>query len=58
MKHGNRTFITRRNMVTGLALIAAPAVILAGADSPNAQAAVLIRMVELYPDTVERLSAI
>ncbi len=39
MKHGNRTFITRRNMVTGLALIAAPAVILAGADSPNAQAA-------------------
>jgi len=29
-----------------------------GRASPNAQAAVLIRMVERYPDTVERLSAI
>ncbi len=29
-----------------------------GRASPNAQAAILIRMVERYPDTVERLSAI
>lgn len=29
-----------------------------GRASPNAQAAVLIRMVERYPDTVERLTAI
>ena len=29
-----------------------------GRAKPNAQAAVLIRMVERYPDTVERLSAI
>lgn len=29
-----------------------------GHASPNAQAAILIRMVERYPDTVERLSAI
>ena len=29
-----------------------------GRASPNAQAAVLIRMVERYPDTVERLSTI
>lgn len=29
-----------------------------GRASPNAQAAVLIRMVERYPDMVERLSAI
>ena len=29
-----------------------------GRASPNAQAAVLIRMVEQYPDTVERLSTI
>lgn len=29
-----------------------------GRASPYAQAAVLIRMVERYPDTVERLSAI
>jgi len=29
-----------------------------GRASPNAQAAILIRMVELYPDTVERLSTI
>lgn len=29
-----------------------------GRASPNAQAAILIRMVERYPDTVERLTAI
>jgi putative transcriptional regulator len=29
-----------------------------GRASPNAQAAILIRMVERYPDTVERLSTI
>ena len=29
-----------------------------GRAKPNAQAAILIRMVERYPDTVERLSAI
>lgn len=29
-----------------------------GRASPNAQAAILIRMVEQYPDTVERLLAI
>ena len=29
-----------------------------GRASPNAQAAILIRMVERYPDTVERLSSI
>jgi putative transcriptional regulator len=29
-----------------------------GRASPNAQAAILIRMVERYPDTVERLSVI
>jgi putative transcriptional regulator len=29
-----------------------------GRASPNAQAAILIRMVEQYPDTVERLSTI
>ena len=29
-----------------------------GRARPNAQAAILIRMVERYPDTVERLSAI
>ncbi len=29
-----------------------------GRASPNAQAAVLIRMVEQYPDTIERLSTI
>jgi len=29
-----------------------------GRAKPNAQAAVLIRLVKLYPDTVERLSAI
>ena len=29
-----------------------------GRSSPNAQAAILIRMVERYPDTVERLGAI
>ena len=29
-----------------------------GRAKPNAQAAVLIRMVEQYPDTVERLSSI
>lgn len=29
-----------------------------GRASPNAQAAILIRMVERYPDTVERLAAI
>ena len=29
-----------------------------GRASPNAQSAILIRMVERYPDTVERLSAI
>lgn len=29
-----------------------------GRASPNAQAAVLIRMVERYPDTVERLTTI
>jgi putative transcriptional regulator len=29
-----------------------------GRASPNVQAAILIRMVERYPDTVERLSAI
>ncbi len=29
-----------------------------GRARPNAQAAILIRMVECYPDTVERLSAI
>lgn len=29
-----------------------------GRASPNAQAAVLIRMVEQYPDTVDRLSTI
>ena len=29
-----------------------------GRANPNAQAAVLIRLVEHYPDTVERLSAI
>ena len=29
-----------------------------GRASPNAQAAILIRLVERYPDTVERLSAI
>ena len=29
-----------------------------GRARPNAQAAVLIRLVEHYPDTVERLSAI
>ncbi len=29
-----------------------------GRACPNAQAAILIRMVERYPDTVERLSAI
>jgi putative transcriptional regulator len=29
-----------------------------GRSSPNAQAAILIRLVERYPDTVERLSTI
>ena len=29
-----------------------------GRAKPNAQAAILIRMVKRYPDTVERLSAI
>jgi len=29
-----------------------------GRASPNAQAAILIRLVERYPDTIERLSAI
>jgi putative transcriptional regulator len=29
-----------------------------GRSKPNAQAAILIRLVEHYPDTVERLSAI
>jgi hemoglobin len=33
-----RTFITRRNVVAGLAVIAAQAAILAGADTPYAQA--------------------
>lgn len=29
-----------------------------GRSNPNAQASVLIRMIEQYPDTVERLSTI
>jgi hemoglobin len=39
MKRATATSITRRSMVAGLALIAAPAAILAGADNPYAQAA-------------------